>query len=187
MIIKKIKETDNNIIEETYDYDETTKTTFVTTKNFNIIREEMPNDIDFNDEIESIEYIGKGECLDIEVSDDHLFYANNILTKNSKSVADCADTVVGILMPSELRKQNIQIWKILKNRYGGIVDQKVPLKVNFARAMIYEMDQEMELQGNNFNTSNINAEKARAKKRNKIKVDVEDSEVENELDSLLDE
>lgn len=105
----------------------------------------------------------------------------------SKAVMDTADCAVAMLMPSELREQNIQIWKILKNRYGGIVDQRIPLKVNFARAMLYEMDQEMELQGNNINISSINAEKARAKKRNKIQVDVEDAEVENELDSLLDE
>lgn len=41
------------------------------------------NEIDFNDEIDSIEEIGLMECIDITVdSKDHLFYANGILTHN---------------------------------------------------------------------------------------------------------
>jgi len=50
------------------------------------------------------------------------------------------DALIGIIFPKELREQNIQIWKILKNRFGGIVNHKIPLRVNFAKALISELD-----------------------------------------------
>jgi intein/homing endonuclease len=39
--------------------------------------------IEFKDEILSIDPIGEMDTIDIEVSGDHLFYANGILTHNS--------------------------------------------------------------------------------------------------------
>ena len=39
--------------------------------------------VKFYDEIVSIKKIDKRKMIDIEVSGDHLFYANDILTKNS--------------------------------------------------------------------------------------------------------
>ncbi len=39
--------------------------------------------MEFKDKIVSIECIGEMDTVDIEVSGDHLFYANDILTHNS--------------------------------------------------------------------------------------------------------
>lgn len=38
-----------------------------------------------------------------------------------------------MIFPEELRKQNIQIWKILKNRFGERVFDRFPIKVDFSR------------------------------------------------------
>ena len=78
--------------------------------------------IEFDDEIISIECIGENECIDIEVSDDHLFYANDILTKNSFGIPATADSMIvqgvdedGMIYENELK------WKCVKNRLGGQV------------------------------------------------------------------
>ncbi len=80
--------------------------------------------IDFNDEIISIECIGEGDSIDIEVSDDHMFYANDILTKNSFGIPATADSMIiqgtdedSMIYENELR------WKNVKNRLGGMVGQ----------------------------------------------------------------
>jgi len=80
----------------------------------------MNKNIEFNDEIESIEYIGEDYCIDIEVSDDHLFYANDILTKNCISIANDSD-FIGILGhdPDKLNYESEIHYKIVKNRLGG--------------------------------------------------------------------
>jgi hypothetical protein len=104
----------------------------------------------------------------------------------SKAVTDTADTVCAMIMPAELREQNIQIWKILKNRYGGIVNHKIPLRVNFSRATLSPGDYEMGLQGNTTaNGQAMRDEQVRSTKRNKIVVKIDDNE-KNDLLGLLD-
>jgi len=92
------------------------------------------SDIDFNDKIISIEYIGEEELYDIEVSHDNLFYANDILTHNSAmgnteagmeniseslKIAMTADVAIMLINNEQMREQNQQIWKLVKNRYTG--------------------------------------------------------------------
>ena len=92
------------------------------------------SEIDFNDEIESIEYIGEEELIDIEVSHDNLFYANDILTHNSAignteagmeniseslKIAMTADVAIMLINNDQMKEQNQQIWKLVKNRYTG--------------------------------------------------------------------
>ena len=90
------------------------------------------------EEIESIEFIGERETIDIEVEDTHMFFANNIYTHNSgfKAVLNdeetigkaiepfqVADVVIAYSQPPEMREQMKCYANLLKNRLGkkGIV------------------------------------------------------------------
>lgn len=110
------------------------------------------------------------------------------ITQMSESVglAFTADAIWGVIFPSELREQNTQIWKILKNRFSGIVDHKVPVKVNFARAKIYdEKDEDIKISSNSkSNSIKLRSEENRQKKKNEIVVEIDDI-VENPVDELL--
>ncbi len=92
------------------------------------------SEIDFNDEIVEIEYIGEEELYDIEVSHDNLFYSNNILNHNSSmgnidsgmeavseslKIAMTADVMVMLTTTDQMRDLNQQLWKLVKNRYTG--------------------------------------------------------------------
>ena len=84
------------------------------------------------DEIVLIEKLDPEETIDIEVSGDHLFYANDILTHNSNSDVSLTDTAdsIGLIMSldmafaiistEDLASMNQVIIKMLKNRYGGL-------------------------------------------------------------------
>ena len=82
------------------------------------------------------------ETIDIEVSGDHLFYANNILTHNSAvdsiefnhshigggiSKIQTADTVIGIFNNARARERGEIEFQLLKTRNSGGVDQKIIL------------------------------------------------------------
>lgn len=94
-------------------------------------------DIDFDDEVTSIEYAGEEELIDIEVSEDNLFYANGILTHNSAfgnvdvgmenvaesiGLAATADTMLAMIATDQMRDQNQVLIKFLKNRNTGMLD-----------------------------------------------------------------
>jgi hypothetical protein len=78
--------------------------------------------IDFNDEIVSIEEIGEGETIDIEVdSIDHVFMANGILTKNSVGIAHTLDLFLALIDPEDESANSMKvIFKQLKNRYSAL-------------------------------------------------------------------
>ena len=98
-----------------------------------------------------------------------------------------ADTVVGLVMPTELREQNIQIWKILKNRFGGIVNHRIPLKVNFARAGLYEMENsDFNISGNDSsNDIKMKTEQHRLEKKNQINVDDDLDEIQDDFLDMM--
>jgi len=79
---------------------------------------------DFSDEIIEIEELSEDELLDIEVSDNHLFYANNILTKNSQGLPATCDfmLILGKDYDDIVYKSEIK-YKIVKNRLGGRVGE----------------------------------------------------------------
>jgi replicative DNA helicase len=113
------------------------------------------------------------------------------LTNISESIglAATCDALVGIIFPQELREQGIQIWKILKNRFGGIVNHKIPLRVNFARAGIYDMEDNdaIDISGNSqANEVLATTENRRIQDRNKIVIDDEDGDDDTTGDDLLD-
>lgn len=76
--------------------------------------------LDYNDQIESIEYLDEEiEMYDISVAGDQLFYANGVLTKNSFGLAHTADFLLGGIETDEMKAQGIQMFKQLKSRYGN--------------------------------------------------------------------
>lgn len=74
--------------------------------------------IDYNDEIEDIEFLGDMETIDISVTGDSLFYCNGILTKNSLGIAMAADFIYSLSADEEMVKRNKILVKQLKNRYS---------------------------------------------------------------------
>lgn len=74
--------------------------------------------IDFNDEIISIENLGDRELIDITVTRDNLFYANDILTKNSMGVPATADFMLSLSRTEELDQMGQLLAKQIKSRYG---------------------------------------------------------------------
>jgi len=108
-------------MEDDYDIKE-----FIEYKSNKFYRELKTNNLDdiFHDEIVEIEELDCGELIDIEVNKDHLFYANDILTKNSMGIASTCD-FMGILGSDEdklLYESEIH-YKIAKNRLGGRVGE----------------------------------------------------------------
>ena len=91
------------------------------------------------DEIESITFVGKKKTIDITVSGDNLFVANDILTHNSGAsssdaemtdiggsfgIPATADFIMSLARTEELDAIQQLLAKILKNRYRGSVDKK---------------------------------------------------------------
>ena len=109
------------------------------------------NNTDFIlDEIESIEFIGEKDTIDITVEDTHMFFANDIYTHNSaasedviqgdKVAASYEKIMIGDFIVSISRKVEDKIagtgrWHVVKNRFGpdGIT---FPSKINMANGKI---------------------------------------------------
>ena len=98
---------------------------------------ENTSHLDFDDEIIDIEYIGIQESIDINVSGNHMYYANGILTHNSatgnteadnSNVSDSmgsvmtADFLLFLLQTPEMKENKEIIFKVTKNRYTGRTD-----------------------------------------------------------------
>lgn len=99
----------------------------------------------FNDEIVGIEYIGEQEMLDFAVSNNQLFYANDILIHNcatnnleadNSAVSDSmgsvmtADFLMFLLQTEEMKEKGDIICKITKNRYTGKTET-FPMRINY--------------------------------------------------------
>lgn len=96
------------------------------------------------DEIVSIEYVGIEDTIDIDVdSEDHLFFANGILTHNSAvdeiefdhshmsggiSKINTADNVFGIFTSRSMREAGRYQLQLMKTRSSSGVGQKVELQ-----------------------------------------------------------
>lgn len=80
--------------------------------------------MDFSDEIIEIEELGDMEMIDIEVSGNHLFYANGILVKNSMGIPATADFIMFYGSDEENMVYESELfYKIAKNRLGGRVGE----------------------------------------------------------------
>lgn len=109
------------------------------------------------DEIESIEYIGLEDTIDINVSGNRLFYANNILTHNSAveevefdhshisggiSKIQTADNVFGIYTSRAMRERGRYQLQLMKTRSSSGVGQKVDLAFDIDTLRISDCDQD---------------------------------------------
>jgi hypothetical protein len=75
--------------------------------------------INFNDEIIEIEELDERELIDISVSGDNLFYANDILTKNSFGLPATLDWFIAVTQDEVLKDNGQQCVHLLKTRWGN--------------------------------------------------------------------
>ena len=98
--------------------------------------------IDYNDEIVSIEDCGIKKTIDISVSGDNLFYCNGILTKNSFGLPATVDFLVALINTEELEGLNQIMFKQLKNRYGDkSINKRFVVGIDRAKMRLYDVEQ----------------------------------------------
>ena len=102
-----------------------------------------------------IEEIDEREMIDIEVSGNHLFYANDILTHNSSSDVELTDTSESFGLPAtadlmfalisteELENLGQILVKQLKNRYNDpTVNKRFVVGIDRAKMRLYDVEQD---------------------------------------------
>lgn len=93
------------------------------------------------------------EMLDIEVSGNHLFFANNILTHNSSSDVEITDTsesfgvpatadlMLAFITTEQLEKMNQLMVKQLKNRYNDVgKNKRFTVGIERNKMRLYDID-----------------------------------------------
>lgn len=106
------------------------------------------------DKIISVTEIGDMECIDIEVSGNHYFYANDILTHNSSSdpgledtsesfgLPATADMMFALISSEELESLNQIMVKQLKNRYNDpTLNKRFALGIDRSKMRLYDIEQ----------------------------------------------
>jgi hypothetical protein len=107
-----------------------------------------------HDEIVSIEKLGKRKTVDIEVTGNHLFYANGVLTHNSNSDVDLtntsesmgithtADCILGLVTSEQLDELGQLMIKQLKNRWGDLgYYRRFLVGIDRSKMKIYELEE----------------------------------------------
>ena len=105
-------------------------------------------------QILKIEELDEREMVDIEVSGNHLFYANDILTHNSSSDVELTDTSESFGLPAtadlmfalisteELEGLGQIMVKQLKNRYGDkSMYKRFVVGIDRAKMRLYDVEQ----------------------------------------------
>ena len=101
-----------------------------------------------------IEELDEREMVDIEVSGNHLFYANNVLTHNSNSDVELTDTSESFGLPAtadlmfalisteELEGLGQILVKQLKNRYNDpTIHKRFVVGIDRAKMRLYDCEQ----------------------------------------------
>ena len=101
-----------------------------------------------------IEELDERELVDIEVSGNHLFYANDILTHNSSSDVELTDTSESFGLPAtadlmfalisteELEQIGQIMVKQLKNRYNDtVVNKRFVIGIDRSKMRLYDCEQ----------------------------------------------
>jgi len=101
-----------------------------------------------------IEELDERELVDIEVSGNHLFYANDILTHNSSSDVELTDTSESFGLPAtadlmfalisteELEELGQILVKQLKNRYNDpTIHKRFVVGIDRAKMRLYDCEQ----------------------------------------------
>jgi hypothetical protein len=109
------------------------------------------------DEIVSIEYLGEQDTIDIAVSGNRLFYANDILTHNSGSDVpefdhshiaggiskiNTGDNVIGIMATNSMKEQGIMQFQFMKTRSSAGVGRRVDLSYNVESMRIQDLPED---------------------------------------------
>jgi hypothetical protein len=102
-----------------------------------------------------IEELDEREMVDIEVSGNHLFYANDILTHNSSSDVELTDTSESFGLPAtadlmfalisteELENLGQILVKQLKNRYNDpTVNKRFVVGIDRSKMRLYDVEQD---------------------------------------------
>lgn len=135
----------------------------------------------YNDEVISIEQIDSIDTIDIEVSGDNLFYANDILTHNSGSKSTDADITdvseswglpatldffLLIMQPKEMKEMGQYVFKIIKNRYGRN-DVSFAVGLDIMKMRFYDVEQDAQTTTDGEREPNKIPKKTEYKKENK--------------------
>ena len=101
-----------------------------------------------------IEELDEREMIDIEVSGNHLFYANNVLTHNSNSDVELTDTSESFGLPAtadlmfalisteDLEGLGQILVKQLKNRYNDpTIHKRFVIGIDRAKMRLYDCEQ----------------------------------------------
>lgn len=105
------------------------------------------------EKITKIEKVGVDKTIDIEVTGNHLFFANNILTHNSSSDVELTDTsesfglpatcdlMVALISTEQLESQNQIMVKQLKNRYNDpAMNKRFAVGVDRSKMRLYDLE-----------------------------------------------
>jgi hypothetical protein len=137
---------------------------------------------EIEDEIVSIECIGEQETIDINVSGNRLFYANDILTHNSAveeieydhshiaggiSKINTADNVIGIFTSNAMRENGRYQVQFMKTRSSSGVGSKVDLAFDVDTLRISDLEETDETSTNVATSSLIE----QLKRNNSIKAE----------------
>jgi hypothetical protein len=153
----------------------------------------MSNIFEINDEIVEITYVGKKETIDIEVSGNRLFYANEILTHNSGldepeygmgTIAGgltkiyTADNAIGIHASRAMKERGrIQI-EFMKTRSSGGEGKKIDLEYNTECMRITDLPDDTQQQS----TPNTIYDKI----KNKVNISEGDTSITKPVEKKID-
>lgn len=99
--------------------------------------------MNFNDEIVSIEILNEEEMIDIEVSEDHLFYGDGILISNSIGIPAVCDLMWAGMRNEETDAMGQIIFKQLKNRFRKMqYKPKFVLGCDFDKQIFFDVSQD---------------------------------------------
>ena len=89
-----------------------------------------------------------------------------------------ADFVASLIMTPEMREQKIQVIRVLKNRFGDIVNYSIPVKVYFDRATIQPVEDDVTAQSytslNEHSTEKLVQQKQKTNQTMTVEVNVDD-------------
>jgi hypothetical protein len=108
-------------------------------------------------------------------------------TSESFGLPATMDAMIGIIGTTDLKKQNMQIWKLIKNRMTGIIDYKIPVRTQFEFGRVIDLADKTDVP---INIDNNPVAKNMANKLKSMKMSsgitiTLDSDEKRELETLL--
>lgn len=66
-------------------------------------------------------------------------------TSESYGLPATMDAMIALIGTDDFKKQNIQIWKLIKNRFTGVVDHKIAFRSDFKHGRILDLDDKTDI------------------------------------------